>query len=229
MNTKCWILLGATLFSIILFIVFSLIKKAKIVQNISSILPLPLIFVLNFIFLKSFIPDSFHTITLSSIALIFISISYIMHVFFNNKAGKVIAGIIFVFSIIFWCLLYKSVFYIYHVPSLINIIAASAYFILFLLFFIIFIKQQSFTFYLFTVLSACIISFLHYSTIIYLCYNPVNFNIIKAVGTTLLLGYFILSILTNYKFEIKQHKLICFFLLFTSQVLIAFSNLMVLY
>lgn len=228
MNIFCWILCGLIIVSILVYLFFTFIKQVKMVQDISSIVPIILAEIVNILFLLSFVPDSYHILKLSTLAFSFASIAQFLSTFITNKKGNIAMGLSFLLSLFFWIILYKSVFYIYRVPVWINIIAASSYFVIFLLLFLIFIKKQNSTFYVFAILSVILVSFLHYCAFVSLCFMPVNYNIIKFIGITILLGYVVFGILNNSIINIKIRGMINFISLLLSFVLIAVSNFMIL-
>lgn len=228
MNTASWILCGILLVSLVIYIIFTFAKKNKMIQDISSILAIISIGILSGVSLTSYIPASFHILKLTILAFSFITIKQVLDVIEGNRKVSIISGILFLITITVWVALYKSVFFIYRVPLWVNILAACSYSILFLLMFLIFVKKQKFIFYLFSILSGIILSFLHYCAFVYLCFNPVNYNIIKFIGITLLMGYAVFGILTKSVINLKLQKFISFMILTAAFVLIPLSNIMVL-
>ena len=228
MGTICLILCGLIFISLLIYFIFLFVKKIEIIQYISSIFPILLTGVLNLIFLYSNIPDSYHIIKLSAIAFTLASVTQILSSFVNNKKAKIAEGLLFSLSLCGWIALYKSVFCIFRVPVWVNIIAGCTYLVLILLLFLIFIKKQTFLFYLFAVLSLLLVSFLHYCAFISLCFQPADFNIVKFIAMTILMGYIVFGLLNNSIINIKLKNMISFLALFISFTLIALSNLMIL-
>lgn len=228
MSTICWILCGLIFISLLIYFIFLFVKKVEILQYISSIFPILLTGILNLLFLYSNIPDSYHIIKISAIAFTLASITQILSSFVDNRKGKIAEGILFISSLFIWIELYKSVFYIFRVPNWINIIAGCTYLVIILLLLLIFIKKQTFLFYLFAVLSLVLVSFLHYCAFVSLCYQPANFSIVKFIGITILMGYIVFGLLNNSIINLKLKNMISFLSLFISFTLIALSNLMIL-
>ena len=140
--------------------------------------------------------------------------------------GSRISFIISLFPFIF---LYKSVFLIYRVPAWVNIIAACTYVVLFFLFFIIFIKKTSLKFYGFSISALIAASFINYCSLLFLCFNPAGFSIVRFLGTSSLLGFLVFQILNYSVIDLKLKKLISLMILLASVILISLSNLMILY
>ena len=228
MNTAGLILCGILVVSLVIYVIFTFAKKNKIIQDISSILVIISIGILSGLSLTSYIPASYHILKLTILAFSFITLKQVLDIFENNRKVSIISGILFLITITVWIALYKSVFFIYRVPLWVNILAASSYFVLFLLMFLIFVKKHKFIFYLFSIISGIIMSFLHYSAFVYLCFNPVDYNIIKFIGITLLMGYTVFGMLTKSIINIKLQKFISFMILAAAFVLIPLSNIMVL-
>ena len=235
MDTTSWVLVGIIGVSLILYFVFTFAKEIKIIQNISASLICPALGFLAFRFLLPFTPDSYHTIKLTAIAFIFISITLVTKVFFTDEkleSTKKAAGIewiLFLTSMAAWISLYKSVFVIYRVPTWINILAACSYVILFCLFFLIFVKKASLPFYILGTTALIVVSFLNYCTLLNLCFDPGKYSIIRFIGSTAVLAYVIFNLLCNSVINLKLKKLISLMILLASQVLIALSNVMVLW
>ena len=229
MNTTCWVLVGIIALALILYFVFTFAKEIKVIQNISASLILPCVGILNHFFLLPLVPDSYHIIKLTALAFIFISFAVVAKCFFDNIKATQIESILFCLSTGAWFSLFRAVFLIHKVPLWANIISLSTYVIIYTLLFLIFIKKQSITFYLLTIISLLITSALHYSSFIFLCFDPSKAHLIGFIGTTFLVGYIIFDILNKSVLNLKLKKLISIFILLASQVLIALSVLMIFY
>ena len=229
MSTTCWVLVGIIAVSLILYFVFKFAKEIKIIQDISSSILLPCIGILNYLFLLPLIPDSYHIIKLTSLSFIFISLAVVTKNFFDNKKASQIESILYCISVGAWLSLFRSVFLIHRIPVWANIIALASYTILCLLFYIIFIKKQSFSFYFLSFISFALTALLHYCSFLFLCFEPVKYNLILFIGTSFLLGYLIFDILSKTVLNLKLKKLISLFILLASEVLIALSVLMIFY
>ena len=228
MNTVCWILLGLTGITLALYFIFTFAKKIEIIQKISSTVLFPLLAVLYILLLLDHIPDSLHTIRLAIISFIFLIASYSISCFCKNEKLMITSRISFIISLLPLIFLYKSVFLINRVPAWVNIIAASAYIVIFFLFFIIFIKKASFKFYGYSISALLIASFVNYCSLLILCFNPAGYSIVRFLGTSALLGYLVFQILNYSVIDLKLKKLISLMILLASLILIALSNLMIL-
>ena len=84
MTIANWILLGAIIIAAGLLI-FSYIKKNKLLKKIFEGLIIPLFGALNVLLLRNYLPDSLHLIKITITALTLISISTIFISFENRK------------------------------------------------------------------------------------------------------------------------------------------------
>lgn len=229
MNTFSWILIGLICTAFALYFVFTFAKKIELIQKISSSALIPLLSFLYIIQLFNYVPDSFHIIKLTIISLLFLTVSFILGCFFDSKGTQIVERVSFIISLLPLALLYNSVFLIHNVPSWVNIIALCGYVVLFFLFFIIFVKKASLKLYGYAVISLIIVSFINYCSLLTLCFSPAAYSIIRFLGTSALLGYLVFQILNNSVIDLKLKKLISLMILLASLILIALSNLMILY
>jgi len=227
MSIAIWILLSLTTVFVALYIV-GLVKKFTILKNISASLLLPLIGSVNILILKDLLPDSFHTIVITSVALILIVASQISFIFEIKKIFNIGSKILFNASLLCWAHLYMSSFYIYRVSGIIEII--------FLILFIaisgvtcVLCGKQKIQTYISIVSGVFFSTFLSLFGFVFLIYGRTLHSILLYAGTITAIGLVIIYSLDSYRKKIKLGKTICLILLIVSQALIAYSNILMLY
>lgn len=215
------------LFFLAVYYIFTFAKEIKIVQGFSSIPLLPAIGMLALIFLMPYESDSYHVLKVTFYAFATLSLAQVFESFFNNKVTLIFQGIFFLLSMVLWGLLYRATFYIYRTEQWITYVVLGSYALFFILFFAIFVKKQSFTFYFFALIAAVVVSFIHYSSLLPIFYDHSTHVILRLIGTTALMGYIIFQMLNHSAINLKYRKQISLMILLVSQILIAMSNIAV--
>lgn len=202
-------------------------KKIPILAKISSVFILPLVGILNISFLKDLLPDSFHVIFITVIAYTFLTISQVLHIFETKNTFIILSRFFFVMTIITWCHLYFSVFYIYRVPLYLTI------FLGFLSLIVsavncIFIGRQKLHIYISTIAGIIVTSFLFYLTFVFFIHKKTTSTILLNAGTLITIALVVFYSLDFLKYHSKLGKPIKLFLLIAAQTLISFSNILML-
>lgn len=227
MTTFCFFIYAIFSICLTTYFVFTFAKEIKIIQGISSMFLVPAIGILSIIFLLPFEQDSYHVVEIIFYAFIALSLCQILESFFSNKVTLIIQGIFFIASMFFLSVLCKSTFYIYRTDLWVTILAASVYLLSFILLFAIFVKKQSPIFSILTFICFALVSFIHYSSLVYLVFNHSAGTILRFIGTTFLFGYVVFQILNHSAIDLKFKKPISLMILLASLIFIAVSNVLI--
>ena len=111
-----WILTGFLIADAGL-IILSMIKNLALLKKISCAIFMPLASPHIPLMLALALPDSYHTLVITSAALALISISLALSVIFEHKIAGILAQFFFLAGICLWCRIFKYVFYVYRLPQ----------------------------------------------------------------------------------------------------------------
>lgn len=118
-----WILIGLFVIALGLFITSYIIKNETL-KKITSIFLLPLLIANPLIILFDFLPNSFHCIQFSIIALVFFWIFQILMIFNSKMIISIFSKLSFLFGILTLDYYYRTVFFIYKVPAWLTILSS---------------------------------------------------------------------------------------------------------
>lgn len=226
MNTLNWIFLGLSALSLLLYII-SLIKKIEILNKISSILLIAFLGTLNTLFLLNKLPDSFNTVIFSITTYVLLTTAYLLSTLKENKLLKKVILFIFFTNNILWLSFYKSIFYIFRIPTLLFVFVCLCYITLSTFSFIKIGKQKlNFYFYSFLELVPCFC--LNFCSIISLIFGRTLNSLVLFLGTSAniaLVIFYIFNIKKSYKYE----RPIKYLSLLAAQLLISYSNVILFY
>ena len=216
-----WIFIGLLVIDTALIVV-SIIKKIDLMQKICSALFFPIALVHIPLLLVDYLPDSFHSILFSILALSAIAVSFCLYIFFANKIA---ALIIFSLGNALWCELFRTIFYIYRMPSW-AIIFILCFYIAIIIACHIITGHKSTSEYLIITITLFFASMLNFIGLFNLICVPCAKSILLFAGSFLNLLLVILNFIDEKKFNIKQGMLIRTIALSASQFLISLCNLM---
>ncbi len=226
MTIADWILLGSIIITAGLLI-YSYIKKVKLLQKISECLIIPLFAVLVILLLREYLPDSLHLIKVTTIALSLVTVSTIFISFESKKLLRVSGRILVLSSLLCWISLYKSIFYIHNVPAWL-IILMSLIYIAALVTAIILSGKQPFLFYILFAIGFALSAYLHFCSLLFLCYERRASAIMLFAGASIFLILNAFHFINQAKLKFKHAGVIRYSLLIASQVLIACSNILMI-
>ena len=221
-----WILISALAIDFILLII-SHILKIVILQKISECLIIPIFGSFIVVLLQNYLPDSLHLIKVTIAALSLATVSTIFLSFDKIKILRILGRILILANVFCWITLFRSVFYIHSVPMWL-IILMSCIYLAGTIAAIILSGKQEIRFYTLFTLSFALSSYLHFCSLIFLCYETSTHAILLFSGTTLFTGLTAFHFINQAKLKIKHAGIIRYSLLVTSQILIACSNLLMI-
>ena len=224
MTIANWILLALIIIAAGLLI-FAYIKKIIIIQKICACCIIPLFGILNILLLSHSLPDSRHIMKLTISALSLVTISTIFITFEKIKSLRVLGRIIVLTSILCWISLYRTIFYIHKVPFWLTILMCIIY-LAALIISIILAGKQEIVFYGLYALSFLISAYLHFCSLIFLCFEHTGSSFMLFAGTTIFMGLTGFHFINQAKLKYKHAGAIRYSLLVASQILIACSNLL---
>lgn len=226
MTIANWILLGAVIVTFILLIISYIIHKI-ILQKICECIIIPIFGALNILLLRNFLPDSLHLIKVSVTALSLVTISTVLIAFENKKTLRVLGRIFVIASIVCWISLYRTIFYIHKVPLWLVILMTAIYVTSALSAIIVAGKKELLYGGLFA-LSFGISSYLHFCSLIFLCFERTGSSVMLFCGATLFLILNAFHFINHAKLNIKHAGIIRYTLLLASQVLLTCSNILII-
>lgn len=226
MNIAILILAGLTALTLILYTIFY-IKKTDLLKTITSILVFPLSGVLAILLLTYSLPDSFQIIFYTGAAYLFSTIAIICSLKEDKILLKTLSLVSYLLTSIIWIQLFRTVFYIYRIPSLLIILSIIFYLAIITVFFIISGKQKM-QYHAISFISIAIAAALHFISFIYIFYSHSISRLILFSGTSINLAFTLYYLISKVKNNLKHKQLIYFILLFTSLTLISYSNIILL-
>ena len=221
-----WILISILAIDFILLIVSHILNKV-ILQKISECLIIPVFGAFLILLLRAYLPDSLHLIKVTIAALSLATISTIFLSFDKIKILRIFGRILILANVFCWITLYKSIFFI-HSVALWLIILMTCIYLAGTIAAIILSGKQEFRFYILFALSFALSSYLHFCSLIFLCYEKNSNSIMLFAGTTIFAALTAFHFINQAKLKIKHAGIIRYSLLVASQVLIACSNLLMI-
>ena len=221
-----WILISVLAIDFILLIVSHILKKV-VMQKITECLIMPVFGAFLVLLLKNYLPDSLHLIKVTIAALSLATVSTIFLSFDKYKFLRIFGRILILANVFCWITLYRSVFYIHSVPLWL-IILMSCIYVAGTIAAIILSGKQELRFYILFTLSFALSAYLHFCSLIFLCYEKTGNSIMLFTGTTIFATLTAFHFINQAKLKIKHAGIIRYSLLLASQVLIACSNLLMI-
>ena len=221
-----WILISVLAIDFILLIVSHILKKV-VMQKITECLIMPVFGAFLVLLLKNYLPDSLHLIKVTIAALSLATVSTIFLSFDKYKFLRIFGRILILANVFCWITLYRSVFYIHSVPLWL-IILMSCIYVAGTIAAIILSGKQELRFYILFALSFALSVYLHFCSLIFLCYEKTGSSILLFAGTTIFAALTAFHFINQAKLKIKHAGIIRYSLLLASQVLIACSNLLMI-
>lgn len=221
-----WILISVLAIDFILLIVSHILKKV-VMQKITECLIMPVFGAFLVLLLKNYLPDSLHLIKVTIAALSLATVSTIFLSFDKYKFLRIFGRILILANVFCWITLYRSVFYIHSVPLWL-IILMSCIYVAGTIAAIILSGKQELRFYILFALSFALSAYLHFCSLIFLCYEKTGNAIMLFAGTTIFAALTAFHFINQAKLKIKHAGIIRYSLLVASQVLIACSNLLMI-
>ena len=226
MTIANWILLGAVIITFGLLIVSHILQK-KILFKVCSCIIIPIFGALNTLLLRKYLPDSLHLLKISITALSLITISTLFIAFEDKKFLRVSGRFFVIAGIVCWITLYRSIFFIHKVPLWLIILVTAFYIASNISTLIAAGKQEPLACVLF-IASFAISSYLHFCTLIFLCYERTLSSIMLFAGASLFLLLNAFHYINQDKKKNEHAGVIRFSLLLASQFLIACSNILMI-
>ena len=224
MTITNWVLLGTLAVTLGLLILSYILKKI-VLQKICECIIIPVFAALNILLLRDYLPDSMHLIKVTIIALSLATVSTIFMALEKIKVLRILGRIFILANVFCWISLYRIVFYIHKVPLWL-IILMTAIYIAGIVTAIILSGKQEVRFYILFALSFALSAYLHFCSLIFLCYEATGHAVMLFSGTTLFAGLTGFHFINQAKLKIKHAGVIRYGLLVASQVLIACSNIL---
>ena len=221
-----WILISVLAIDFILLIVSHILKKV-VMQKITECLIMPVFGAFLVLLLKNYLPDSLHLIKVTIAALSLATVSTIFLSFDKYKFLRIFGRILILANVFCWITLYRSIFYIHSVPLWL-IILMSCIYVAGTIAAIILSGKQELRFYILFALSFALSAYLHFCSLIFLCYEKTGNTIMLFAGTTIFAALTAFHFINQAKLKIKHAGIIRYSLLVASQVLIACSNLLMI-
>ena len=221
-----WILISVLAIDFILLIVSHILKKV-VMQKITECFIMPVFGAFLVLLLKNYLPDSLHLIKVTIAALSLATVSTIFLSFDKYKFLRIFGRILILANVFCWITLYRSIFYIHSVPLWL-IILMSCIYVAGTIAAIILSGKQELRFYLLFALSFALSAYLHFCSLIFLCYEKTGNAIMLFAGTTIFAALTAFHFINQAKLKIKHAGIIRYSLLLASQVLIACSNLLMI-
>lgn len=226
MTIANWILLSIIIINTGL-IILSWVKKFSILQKICECIMIPLFGTMDILILKEYLPDSLHLMKITIIALSLVTISTIFLSFEKYKILRISGRLLVVSSVVCWITLYRSVFFIYKVPLWLPLLMGAIY-LAGTITAIILSGKQELRFYILFALSFALSAYLHFCSLIFLCFEKSENGIMLFAGTTVFACLTAFHFINQAKLNFKHAGKIRFSLLVASQILIACSNVLMI-
>ena len=226
MTITNWILISILAIDFILLIVSHILKKV-VMQKVTECLIMPVFGAFLVLLLKNYLPDSLHLIKVTIAALSLATVSTIFLSFDKYKFLRIFGRILILANVFCWITLYRSIFYIHSVPLWL-IILMSCIYVAGTIAAIILSGKQELRFYILFALSFALSAYLHFCSLIFICYEKTGNAIMLFAGTTIFAALTAFHFINQAKLKIKHAGIIRYSLLLASQVLIACSNLLMI-
>lgn len=221
-----WILLSLIIITIALLIIAS-IKKILPLKKVCDCLTLPLIGSFIILQLTKYLPDSYHIILTSIFAFSLVTISSAFLAFEKILILRLLGRIASLANILCWSIFYKAIFRIHSVPGWLYILMAIFYAAAIIVS-CIFAGKESFKNYMLFILSFLLAAYLHFCSLIFLCWERNGSSIMLFGGASLLAVLVAFHFINHAKLKMKHAGVVRFILLVASQTLIACSNILMI-
>lgn len=226
MTIAIWILLGVFVLTLGLLITAHIIKKT-VLQKICECLIIPIFGVIATLLLTDYLPDSLHLIKITITALSLATVSTIFLAFEKIKILRIFGRILILANVFCWISLYRTVFFIHKVPLWL-IILMSVIYLAGTIIAIILSGKQEIRFYILFALSFALSAYLHFCSLMFLCYEASSHGAMLFAGTTFFAGLTAFHFINQAKLKIQHAGVIRYSLLVVSQILIACSNILMI-
>lgn len=226
MTITLWILSGSLFITVVLYTI-GLIKNIPLMQKISSGFIIPMIEAVTLIMLARYLPDSFHILLVTVIALFLTSTAEILFLFNNISILQTLSKILFLLSQICWMDIYKSTFFINRIPTWLSSI--SLVFYLLIICGVCFITgKQKLSIIVTHIISMIIIFTVNYCTFITLCFESSLYSLLQFAGTLSACALVIYYIFNHTRFDFKYKNFVLLILLIISQGLLSAGNILMI-
>ena len=226
MTITNWILFSILAVNLIVLVTSHIFKKI-VIQKISECLIIPILGIFTVLVLRNYLPDSLHLIKVTVIALSLATISTIFLSFEKIRVLRVSGRILILANTFCWITLYRIVFFIHQVPLWLIILMTGIY-LAGTITAIILSGKQELRFYILFAFSFALSAYLHFCSLIFICYEKTGNAIMLFAGTTIFAALTAFHFINQTKLKIKHAGIIRYSLLVVSQVLIACSNLLMI-
>ena len=226
MTIANWILLSLMIIAAGLLI-FSYIQKNILIKKICESLIIPLFGAINVLILRNYLPDSLHLIKVTITALSLVTISTIFIACEEIKPLRIAGRILVLAGTATWISLYRTIFFIDKVPLWLSILMIALY-LAGLIISIILSGKQELVFYGLFTLSFILSAYLHFTSLIFLCFETGWSSILLFIGSSLFIGLTSFHFINQARLKFKHAGVIRYCLLVASQILIACSNILMI-
>ena len=226
MTIANWILLG-TLALILILLIISHILKKTLMQKITECLMIPVFGIFTVLLLRAYLPDSRHLIKVTITALSLATVSTIFLSLEKIRLLRIFGRFLILANVFCWITLYRIVFYIHKVPLWLSILMFFIY-LAGTIAAIILSGKQEIKFYILFALSFALSAYLHFCSLIFLCYETAGSSIMLFAGTSIFAGLTAFHFINQAKLNFKHAGVIRYSLMLASQILIACSNILMI-
>ncbi len=226
MTIANWITLSLIIIAAGLLL-FAYLKKFIMLQKVSSCFIIPLFAILNILVLRKYLPDSLHLIKVTIMALSLVTISTVFIAFEKLRTLRIAGRVLVVSSLLCWISLYHTIFYI-HKVSIWLIILMCALYLAGIVISIILAGKQEIKFSLLFALSFALSAYLHFCSLIFLCFETSGSSVMLFAGTSVFTALTAFHFINQARLKFKHAGVIRYCLLIASQILIACSNILMI-
>lgn len=226
MTIANWITLSLIIIAAGLLL-FAYLKKFIMLQKVSSCFIIPLFAILNILVLRKYLPDSLHLIKVTIMALSLVTISTVFIAFEKLRTLRIAGRVLVVSSLLCWISLYHTIFYI-HKVSIWLIILMCVLYLAGIVVSIILAGKQEIKFSLLFALSFALSAYLHFCSLIFLCFETSGSSVMLFAGTSVFTALTAFHFINQARLKFKHAGVIRYCLLIASQILIACSNILMI-
>jgi len=226
MTIANWITLSLIIIAAGLLL-FAYLKKFILLQKVSSCFIIPLFAILNILVLRKYLPDSLHLIKVTIMALSLVTISTVFIAFEKLRTLRIAGRVLVVSSLLCWISLYHTIFYI-HKVSIWLIILMCVLYLAGIVVSIILAGKQEIKFSLLFALSFALSAYLHFCSLIFLCFETSGSSVMLFAGTSVFTALTAFHFINQARLKFKHAGVIRYCLLIASQILIACSNILMI-
>ena len=226
MTDANWITLSLIIIAAGLLL-FAYLKKFIMLQKVSSCFIIPLFAILNILVLRKYLPDSLHLIKVTIMALSLVTISTVFIAFEKLRTLRIAGRVLVVSSLLCWISLYHTIFYI-HKVSIWLIILMCVLYLAGIVVSIILAGKQEIKFSLLFALSFALSAYLHFCSLIFLCFETSGSSVMLFAGTSVFTALTAFHFINQARLKFKHAGVIRYCLLIASQILIACSNILMI-